>query len=144
LRGDDEIIASTAKLSVAAPKTTRAAIEFVGNHAPHGGGNLIPALRAAFEQQADEIWLYSDGDVTDWTRVLAEVERLVKGRRVRINTRLQFANDADHEGMMVEIARKSGGICLNREGNPIDLEKVARFVPDPDAKPGGNQGVRLK
>lgn len=110
----------------------RVAQKFLDKTEPQGSYGELAALRAAFALKPDEIWFWSDGEITDdFAGLFKLVASLNPTKAVRINTCI-VRESRDYRWLLVRLARDSGGICLDEKGNPVALDEAAASPP---AKP---------
>jgi hypothetical protein len=82
---------------------------FLGRLSAHGESDPVAALRAAFAQNPDAVYLISDGDFPDNPAVLKEIRRLNAGRRAKIHTVCVTNRGAGNERFMAQVAEENGG-----------------------------------
>ncbi|MEM6314854.1 MAG: hypothetical protein AAF743_12245 [Planctomycetota bacterium] len=73
------------------------------------GTDPIPGLEEAFRQRPQLIWLLTDGDFPDPTRVINTLDRLNVSRETQINTILFLNEDESAEATLRQIAADHGG-----------------------------------
>jgi uncharacterized protein with von Willebrand factor type A (vWA) domain len=91
------------------PENKRRAFDFVDKTAPRGSTDPIPALDMAFKQDAELIFLLTDGDFPDNKAVLDEIHKLNPDKKVRINTIAFMDHDEEYEKLLRKIADENGG-----------------------------------
>jgi hypothetical protein len=95
---------------VAATDTNKTAFyAFMKRTEPHGGSDPIAALRFAFTQSPQEIYLVTDGDFPNSKQVIAEVGRLNELKRTKIHTIAFVERGTEYERVLKAIADQSGG-----------------------------------
>jgi hypothetical protein len=127
-----------AGLTPANPANEAAAERFLNNDrlVPKGEGKLDIAVATACKMKPSAVWLMSDGDIANNSDVV--VKRIIASAReskVAIHTRLALAGTRKREEVLLQIARETGGTCLNDKG-----EAITELPPikDNTHKPGGN------
>jgi hypothetical protein len=111
---DVEWVASFEPRPVAAtPDNKRRANDFVQRLEVMGKGtNPLPSLTMAMQQQPREIRFFTDGEfnnIVSYDRVLAELRKLNRGKRVRIHTVAFLSEDLEAEQVLQQIAEEHGG-----------------------------------
>jgi hypothetical protein len=100
------------KLLPATDDNKRAAYKSMEGLAVTGQTNPLPALRLATSMRPEAIYFVTDGGFNNLVKdeqLVAEVDKLNKGRRVRINTILFCAHDNQSEETLRKIADAHGG-----------------------------------
>ena len=125
--------------------------KFLEDVVTSGTSDPLPALRLAFDQQPDLIYVLTDGDFPNNNAVLESVRRLNRGNRVRVNT-VAFVNDKDTDtdflDLLKAVARENGGgfrrvdegrLGVSHTGaqGPAYTEIPAAAQPRPAAPPPG-------
>lgn len=102
-------------LVLATPDNKRKAAEFVDTSIATGTTNPLPAIRAAFTQRPQLIYVLTDGfdAVASYEEVVNEFRKLNPRKEVRVNT-IMVQNDPKPEKALVDvlqsIARENGGV----------------------------------
>ena len=124
----NEVTKFAPALVKASPQNITKAREFLDRLSPIGAGDFYPGIAAALSLTPDTIWVATDGTFTQPAKELSEIQNLNRGRRVRINTTLKFANEMDNKAIecLKQLARDNGGICNAPDGTP---------VPTPNSSP---------
>lgn len=109
--GGKVLIASPEGLMLATPDNKRRAIGFMSDVTPIGTTDPIPAIQAAFKQNAQLIYFLSDGEFNNlksYEQVTQEFKKL-NTSEVKVNTILFETFDAEAEQVMERIAREGHG-----------------------------------
>jgi hypothetical protein len=104
--------------------------------APKGDGHLDVAVATACKLKVSAVWLYSDGDIPiNSEQVVKRIIAAAKENKVTIHTNLSLAGTRRREEVLLQIAKDTGGTCLNDKG-----ETVTELPPEPSntVKPGQN------
>jgi VWA domain-containing protein len=116
--GDSHFLSLGPQLMTANPMNADRLIDFLDKKFTfHGSTNPIPALREAFSEQPQLIYLLTDGEFDDPSgpEVLAEINRLNADKKVHVNTILLLGTRAEEEmnkdfrALMTQIAEQNGG-----------------------------------
>jgi uncharacterized protein with von Willebrand factor type A (vWA) domain len=112
---DVEITALTKKdLLMATPVNKRKAFELSESMSSAGITDPLPAIRLAFEQQPELIYVLTDGfdNVVSFDAVINEFRKLNPAKKVRVNTILiRSTANAELEKVVRTIASENGGVC---------------------------------
>ena len=100
---------SDAKLLLATPECKRKAYDFVDRTAARSGTDPLPAIRLAFQQGAELIYLLTDGDFPDNDAVIQELRKLNSTKKVKVNTLAFIDRDESYEKVLKQIAAENGG-----------------------------------
>jgi hypothetical protein len=103
---------------------------------PKGDGHLDVAVATACKMKVAAVWLYSDGDFPiNSEQVVKHIIATAKENKVAIHTSLTLAGTRKREEILLQIAKDTGGTCLNDKG-----EAVTELPPEPSktVKPGQN------
>jgi hypothetical protein len=99
-------------LLVATPDNKRKAYKFMEDFSTTGQTDPLPGIRLAFKMQPQLIYFLSDGEFNNlvpYEQVMAEIDKLNKDRKTRINT-IQFGKyDKQAEEVLQKIASEHGG-----------------------------------
>ena len=130
-QNDDPATIQRGQLLLATPKNKQLAYDFLGRYEMKGSTNPLPALREAFAMRPELIFLLTDGVFDEPEKVVAEIEKLNVGRKVKVNTILFFAADPENpaakpiveeaERTMKQIAEAHGGTY--KLVRPADLQR---------------------
>ena len=103
---------------------------------PKGDGHLDVAVLTACKMKVAGVWLYSDGDIPiNSEQVVKRIIAAGKDNKVPIHTRLALAGTRKREEILFQIAKDTGGTCLDEKGAVIvELPPEKTNV----AKPGSN------
>lgn len=105
-----------------------------------GEADAVAGLRAALGMHPDVIWFVTDGDLADHAAVLKYLRQQNRDR-VRINTTLRFATGAEDDStrFLWQLARESGGVCVDAGGKPLPAGGPDKPIatPDPATLPTG-------
>jgi uncharacterized protein with von Willebrand factor type A (vWA) domain len=99
---------------LATPENKRKAFDFVEDSTASGTTNPIPAIRAAFAQKPQLIYVLTDGfdAVASYEEVVNEFRKLNPRKEVRVNT-IMVQNHPEPEQALVDvlktIATENGG-----------------------------------
>jgi hypothetical protein len=105
----DRYVALDEQLLLALPETKRRAFDFLDKTAPHDSSDPIPGLRAAFATKPELIYMLTDGDFPNNAQVLAEIGRLNKEHKVKINTIAFMDRGEEYEKLLKQVAEENGG-----------------------------------
>lgn len=153
---EEQVWAASKTIQAATPAAVEKATKFLKDRMPHGSGADVAAIRAAFEQAPDEVWLITDGEFQEWRAVSAEVAARHRARRATVNTTLKYAgHQTSFEDRLIALSRMTGGVCLDRDGAPVPASRAVEPEPKPQPpakpsspkpapKPPVEEGVRLK
>jgi hypothetical protein len=106
-------------LVVANPDNKRKAYKFLEQVAAHGSTDPIPALKLAFDQKPQLIYLLTDGDFPDNQAVLDYIRQRNAEHKVKINTIAFVGRGEEYEKIMKQIAKDSGGIFKYVSGEEL-------------------------
>lgn len=101
-------------LVMATPDQKRKAIEMANTTPASGTTDPLPAIRIAFAQQPELIYVLTDGfeNVVSFDAVVNEFRRLNADKKVKVNTILiRSTGYAELEKVMRVIASENGGVC---------------------------------
>lgn len=101
----------------------------------------LDALTAAVKWRPDVVWLIGQPHVFDEEQDIREMKKRLAGSSTRINTSIAFSTfstpETDH--LAWRIAHETGGICLDKEGQPIQEPAVpvrpVNVTPPPATAP---------
>jgi hypothetical protein len=103
-------VAAFQKGPVAATDANKASfVGYLRRLSPHGAADPTAALRLAFTQGADTVYLVTDGDFPNSAQVLPEIRRLNTGHRATIHTIGAIEADDPMERLVRAIAEEGGG-----------------------------------
>lgn len=112
---DVDITALSKKsLLMANAQNKRLAFETAEKMSAAGSTDPLPAIRLAFEQKPDLIYVLTDGfdNIVSFDAVINEFRKLNPDKKVKVNTILiRSSNDPELERVVKTIARDSGGVC---------------------------------
>jgi hypothetical protein len=98
------------RLIFATEPNKQRAYTFLNNARAHGSTDVIPALRAAFDQNPELIYLLTDGDFHGRNQQVVEFIRNRNGeKKVRINTIAFVNSDEEYRKVLEQIAKENGG-----------------------------------
>src|SRR5262249_43815119 len=121
---DFEVIAlSKANLVMATPANKLKAYELSDKMAAAGSTDPMPAIRMAFEQKPELIYVLTDGfeNVVSFDAVVNEFRRLNADKKVKVNTILiRSSASPDLEKVVRTIAAENGGICKIIDRQDLD------------------------
>jgi hypothetical protein len=103
---------------------------------PKGDGHLDTAVTLACKMKVAAVWLYSDGDFPiNSEQVVKRIIAAARENKVAIHTSLALAGTRKREEVLLQIAKDTGGVCLNDKG-----ETITELPPEPSntVKPGQN------
>lgn len=130
-QNDEPATIQRGALLVSSEKNKQRAFEFLNRYEMKGSTNPLPALREAFAMRPELIFLLTDGVFDEPDKVVAELDRLNAGRKVKVNTILFVATDPDNlaarpiveeaERTMKQIAEAHGGTY--KLVRPADLQR---------------------
>lgn len=112
-RDDQAMSLSRNELLMATPANKISAFDWISKSVSAGSTNPLPAIRMAFAQQPELIYVLTDGfdNVDNFDQVINEFRRLNPSRRVKVNTILVRSSDDDQLAKVLQtIATDSGGI----------------------------------
>jgi hypothetical protein len=128
-------------LLLATPENKRKAYKFMEDFSTTGQTDPLPGIRLAFKMQPQLIYFLSDGEFNNlvpYVQVVAEIDKLNKDRKTRVNT-IQFGTyDKQAEGVLRLIASEHGGafrfisgdvLAANADGAPAH-NAARRGAPD--------------
>jgi hypothetical protein len=101
-------------LVVASPDNKRKALEMAEKMSAAGTTDPLPAIRMAFAQQPELIYVLTDGfdQVVSFDAVINEFRKLNVNKKVRVNTILiRSSGNAELERVVKIIASENGGVC---------------------------------
>lgn len=101
-------------LVMATPDNKRKAIEMSSNTPASGTTDPLPAIRMAFAQKPELIYVLTDGfeNVVSFDAVINEFRKLNPDKKVKVNTILiRSTGYAELERVMRTIASENGGVC---------------------------------
>ena len=110
-------------LLIATPENKRKAAAFVDDAVTLGPSDPLPALRLAFAQKPQLVYLLTDGDFPDNKAVLDELKKLDPEHKVKVNTIAFVSNeepDPKFVDVLTKIAKDTGGSY--RRVKTADLE----------------------
>jgi hypothetical protein len=107
---EDKFVALDKQLMLAVPEAKRKAYDFLDKTAPHGSSDPIPGLTAAFAAKPQLIYILTDGDFPNNDQVIAEIRRLNKDKKVKINTIAFMDRGEAYEKLLKQIADENGGL----------------------------------
>jgi hypothetical protein len=110
----DLIALSKTDLVMANPQNKRRAFELSEKMAAAGTTDPLPAIRLAFSQKPELIYVLTDGfdQVVSFDAVIEEFRKLNADKKVKVNTILiRGAADPELERVVKTIATENGGIC---------------------------------
>jgi hypothetical protein len=105
---------SKSGLVMANPQNKRKAFELADKTAAAGTTDPLPAIRLAFEQKPELIYVLTDGfdQIVSFDAVIEEFRKLNADKKVKVNTILvRSAGDPELERVVRTIAAENGGIC---------------------------------
>ena len=105
---------SKSGLVMANPDNKRKAFDLSDKMSASGTTDPLPAIRLAFEQKPELIYVLTDGfdQVVSFDAVVAEFRRLNPDKKVKVNTILiKAADNPELERVVKAIASENGGIC---------------------------------
>jgi hypothetical protein len=112
---DVEVTALSKKdLFMATPDNKRKAFELADKMSAAGTTDPLPAIRLAFEQKPELIYVLTDGfdQIVSFDAVVNEFRKLNADKKVKVNTILiRSANNPELERVVRTIATENGGIC---------------------------------
>jgi len=97
-------------LLLATPEVKRKSYEFLDKTAPHGSSDPVPGIKAAFAMGPQLIYMLTDGDFPDNNRVIEEIRKLNKDKKVKINTIAFMDRGEQYEKLLKQIADENGGL----------------------------------
>lgn len=106
---------SKQSLVMATPDNKLKAIDLATKTSAAGSTDPLPAIRLAFEQKPELIYVLTDGfdQVVSFDAVIAEFRRLNSNKKVKVNTILiQSSINSELERVLQTIARENGGVCV--------------------------------
>lgn len=105
---------SKTTLVMATPENTRKAILMSEGMAAAGTTDPLPAIRLAFSQKPELIYVLTDGfeNVVSFDAVITEFRKLNPDKKVKVNTILvRSSTYPELEQVMRVIAQENGGVC---------------------------------
>lgn len=106
---------SKQSLVMATPDNKLKAIDLATKMSAAGTTDPLPAIRLAFEQKPELIYVLTDGfdQVVSFDAVIAEFRRLNANKKVKVNTILiQSTINTELERVLQTIAQENGGVCV--------------------------------
>lgn len=119
---DDPIALSNGELLRATPENQQAAYDFLDKVVMSGQTDPIPALKLAFRQNPELIYLLTDGEFTavEPQSVIDAIQKLGARKKVMINT-IMLDNDSKTEQQTLkEIASMTGGDFMSATAQEIN------------------------
>jgi hypothetical protein len=113
---DDKVLSLSPQLIKADPANKRKAADFFNDTTPRGLTNPLPAIRQAFAQNPEVIYILTDGfdQVNDLESVVKEFDTLNKGRTVRVHTILIGSGEQEElVDVLKRIAEQNKGTFKN-------------------------------
>jgi hypothetical protein len=110
----DVIALSKSELLMANPQNKRKAFELAEKMSAAGTTDPLPAIRLAFSQKPELIYVLTDGfdQVVSFDAVIQEFRKLNADKKVKVNTILiRGADDPELERVVKTIASENGGVC---------------------------------
>jgi hypothetical protein len=101
-------------LVMATPDNKRKAFELSEGQSAAGSTDPMPAIRMAFEQKPELIYVLTDGfeNADSYTAVIEQFRRLNPDKKVKVNTILiRSSSNPELEKVVRTIAAENGGIC---------------------------------
>jgi hypothetical protein len=101
-------------LVMATPDNKRKAFDLSDKMSAAGTTDPLPAIRVAFEQQPELIYVLTDGfdQIVSFEAVINEFRKLNPNKKVKVNTILiRSANNPELEKVVRTIASENGGVC---------------------------------
>jgi len=101
-------------LVMANPENKRQAYDLAEKMSAAGTTDPLPAIRLAFEQKPELIYVLTDGfdQIVSFDAVIAEFRKLNAEKKVRVNTILiKATNNPELERVVKTIASENGGVC---------------------------------
>jgi hypothetical protein len=99
-------------------------------------GMLLPALTIAAKVHPDLIWVVGKPYPYDEDKFMSDLHKLYPGNRTRIDTAIDFTQHSPTElHFMWRLSHETDGICVDRDGNPMDEPAVPLSAPQTPAKP---------
>ena len=112
---DVDITALSKKdLLMANPDNKRKAFDLAEKMSAAGTTDPLPAIRMAFEQKPELIYVLTDGfdQIVSFDAVIEEFRKLNADKKVKINTILiKSTNNPELEKVVRTIASENGGVC---------------------------------
>ncbi len=102
----------------ATPENQRRAKSFL-NTWSGGSAHLEEALRSAINYKPDVIWVVGIGDAKDPASVLKAI-KAANTTHIPINTTIKYSRTGEADHFHWQLAKDSGGVCVNSKGNPAD------------------------
>jgi hypothetical protein len=110
-------------MMMASQDNKRSAYKYLDDVTTTSTSDPLPALRVAFKQQPQLIYLLTDGDFPDNKAVLEEIRKLDKDRKIKVNT-IAFVNDKDTDTdfipLLQSIAKETGGTFKHVAENELN------------------------
>jgi hypothetical protein len=110
-------------MMMASQDNKRSAYKYLDDVTTTSTSDPLPALRVAFKQQPQLIYLLTDGDFPDNKAVLEEIRKLDKDKKVKVNT-IAFVNDKDTDTdfipLLQSIAKETGGTFKHVAENELN------------------------
>jgi len=116
---EKDVATAARSLVVANPDNKRKAYAFLEQIAAHGSTDPIPALKLAFDQRPQLIYLLTDGDFPDNQAVLQYIQGRNGDHKVKINTIAFVGRGEEYEKIMKKIAQDSGGVFKYVSGDEL-------------------------
>jgi hypothetical protein len=110
----DVVALNKTTLVMGTPENKRKAFEVSESMSAAGSTDPLPAIRMAFAQKPELIYVLTDGfeNATSYRAVIDEFQRLNPDKKVRVNTILiRSSANPELENVVRTIAAESGGVC---------------------------------
>jgi hypothetical protein len=98
-------------------------------------GQISVELKVAAQVHPDLIWLVGPSHVDESEDVFVrEVRQILAGTDIRVDTALDFMpHDPKDLHLCWRISHETGGVCVDKDGNPMDEPPVPLAAPAPPA-----------
>lgn len=132
-KSDGSVVLFQPQLSQANRVTRPKASEFLDKAKFSASPRLLSGLEVAAKARPDVIWVVGRTDSRDADGVMKEVHRINLVSKSRINTTTINALLPEDFHLLWRIAHETGGVCVDKNGNPIDEPKLPPNKPAPPA-----------
>ncbi|MGD0464310.1 MAG: hypothetical protein ABSB74_17645 [Tepidisphaeraceae bacterium] len=100
-------------------------------------GHLMSALTVAAQAHPDLIWVVGPSHVDqDEDQFIRDLHKVLPGSHIRIDTALDFmSHDPRDLHLYWRISHETGGVCVDKDGNPMDEPALPLSAPAPPPQP---------